>query len=76
MFTFSQFPFIIKTFRLLARHKPAKLLTTFILALLMGINAGFSIVLLIPLLQLLQPFFRTSPLFSKHGAQIWNNFEH
>ena len=51
---FSQFPFIIKTFSLLARHKPTKLLAIFILTLLMGINAGFSIVLLIPLLQLLQ----------------------
>ena len=54
MFTFSQFTFIIKTFRLLAKHKPAKLLAIFTLTLLMGINAGFSIVLLIPLLQLLQ----------------------
>ena len=54
MFIFSQFPSIIKTFRLLARHKPAKLLVIFLLTLLMGINVGFSIVLLIPLLQLLQ----------------------
>ena len=44
---------IIKTFRLLKEHKPGKLLLIFILSLFQGLNSGFSIVLLIPLLQLL-----------------------
>lgn len=49
----SPFIFIIKTFRLLCRHKPRKLLLIFLLTLFQGVNSGFSIVLLIPLLQLL-----------------------
>ncbi len=53
MFKLSWIHFIIKTLRLLAKHRLKKLLLIFFLTLLMGINAGFSIVLLIPLLQLL-----------------------
>ena len=45
--------FLIKTFRILANHKPGKLLLILLLTLLMGVNTGFSVVLLIPLLQLL-----------------------
>ena len=45
--------FIIKTVRLLKEHKPWKLLLIFLLTLIMGINSGFTIMLLIPLLQLL-----------------------
>jgi ATP-binding cassette subfamily C protein len=45
--------FIIKTFRLLREHQPWKLVLIFVLTLLMGVTSGFSIVLLIPLLQLL-----------------------
>ena len=45
--------FIIKTFRLLKQHQPRRLSGIFVLTLLMGASSGFSIVLLIPLLQLL-----------------------
>jgi len=46
--------FIAKTFKLLRAHQPWKLVLIFIITLLMGINSGFSIMLLIPLLQLLK----------------------
>ncbi len=49
----SKLLFIIKTFRLLRQHQPGKLLLILLLTLLQGITGGFSIVLLIPLLQLL-----------------------
>jgi len=45
--------FIVKTFKLLKEHQPYKLVLIFLLTLLMGVMGGFSIVLLIPLLQLL-----------------------
>lgn len=45
--------FIVKTFRLLREHQPWKLVLIFMLTLLQGVMGGFSIVLLIPLLQLL-----------------------
>lgn len=45
--------FIAKTFILLREHQPWKLVLIFMLTLLMGVTSGFSIVLLIPLLQLL-----------------------
>jgi len=49
----SKVGFIIKTFGLLRGHQPWKLLLIFVLTMLQGVTAGFSIVLLIPLLQLL-----------------------
>jgi len=45
--------FILRTFGLLRGHQPGKLFLIFLLTLLQGVTAGFSIVLLIPLLQLL-----------------------
>jgi ATP-binding cassette, subfamily C, bacterial len=45
--------YIAKTFRLLKEHKPWKLVLIFTLTLIMGVSSGFSIMLLIPLLQLL-----------------------
>ena len=45
--------FFISTFGLLRDHKPWKLTLIFLLTLLLGVTGGFSIVLLIPLLQLL-----------------------
>lgn len=45
--------FILKTFRLLRQFNPRKLFLIFLLTLFQGINSGFSIVLLIPLLQLI-----------------------
>ncbi len=45
--------FILKTFNLLREHQPGKLALIFAITLVNGINSGFSIVLLIPLLQLL-----------------------
>jgi ATP-binding cassette subfamily C protein len=44
--------FIIKTFRLSREHNPGKLVLIFLLTLFQGVNSGFSVVLLIPLLQL------------------------
>lgn len=49
----NKYLFIVRTFRLLRKHEPWKLVLIFILTLLQGITSGFSIVLLIPLLQLL-----------------------
>ncbi|MZP67309.1 MAG: hypothetical protein GT597_14315, partial [Bacteroidales bacterium] len=49
----SKVGFIIKTFGLLRGHQPWKLFLIFLLTMLQGVTAGFSIVLLIPLLQLL-----------------------
>jgi ATP-binding cassette subfamily C protein len=46
--------YILKTFRLVGNYRTGKLLLIFGLTLLMGVNSGFSIVLLIPLLQLLK----------------------
>ena len=45
--------FIINSFKLLFRYQPGKLLLLFLLTLFLGINQGFSIVMLIPFLQLL-----------------------
>jgi ABC-type multidrug transport system fused ATPase/permease subunit len=45
--------FILKTSGLLAKHKPGDFILLFLLTLFQGVNSGFSIVLLIPLLQLL-----------------------
>jgi ATP-binding cassette, subfamily C, bacterial len=47
------FNLIIRSFRILASYKPGKLALLFVLTLFQGLNSGFSIVLLIPLLQLL-----------------------
>jgi len=47
------FRFILRTFKILFSYKPWKLFLIFLLTLIQGINSGFSIVLLIPLLQLL-----------------------
>lgn len=46
-------PFILQSFQLLLSYKPGKLAVIFFLTLVMGLNSGLSIVLLIPLLQLL-----------------------
>lgn len=43
----------MKTFRLLREHQPWKLVLIFVLTIVQGVTSGFSIVLLIPLLQLL-----------------------
>ncbi len=45
--------FIVRTFRLLREHEPWKLTLIFVLTLLLGVMSGFSILMLIPLLQLL-----------------------
>ncbi len=44
---------IVSSLKLLRAHQPWKLLLIFLLTLLQGVTSGFSIVLLIPLLQLL-----------------------
>jgi ABC-type multidrug transport system fused ATPase/permease subunit len=49
----TKYLFIARTFKLLIAHNPAKLLFIFVITLLQGMTSGFSIVLLIPLLQLL-----------------------
>ncbi len=45
--------FIVRTFALLREHEPWKLVLIFVLTMLLGVMSGFSIVMLIPLLQLL-----------------------
>jgi len=45
--------FVIRSFRLLFQYNPGKLIFLALLTLFLGINQGFSIVLLIPFLQLL-----------------------
>lgn len=45
--------FILKTFNIFREHKPGRLVLIFLLTLFQGVSSGFSIVLLIPLLQLL-----------------------
>lgn len=47
------FQFILKTFKLLREHQPGQLVVIFILTLFTGVMSGFSLFLLIPLLQLL-----------------------
>ncbi len=47
------FLFVVKTFKLLRGHQPWRLVLIFTLTLLQGVMGGFSVVLLIPLLQLL-----------------------
>jgi len=49
----SRFGFVIKTLGLLREHQPWKLVLIFMLTIVQGVTSGFSIVLLIPLLQLL-----------------------
>lgn len=49
----NKYLFFIRTFGLLRDHQPWKLLLILLLTLLQGVTSGFSIVLLIPLLQLL-----------------------
>ena len=45
--------FILRSFKLLFRYQPGKLLLLFLLTLFLGVNQGFSVVLLIPFLKLL-----------------------
>jgi len=45
--------FIVRTFALLREHQPWTLALIFVLTMLLGVMSGFSIVMLIPLLQLL-----------------------
>jgi ABC-type multidrug transport system fused ATPase/permease subunit len=47
--------FILKSFTLFFRHRPLKLLSLFLITLVLGFNNGVSIVLLIPMLSLLNP---------------------
>lgn len=65
--------FILRTFSLLKEHQPGKLALIFALTLINGITAGFSIVLLIPLLQLLDVGVGNTPdqlaLFFRNAAE-------
>lgn len=47
--------FIFKSFSLFFRHKPGRLIFLFLITLFLGVNQGATIVLLIPLLELLNP---------------------
>jgi ATP-binding cassette, subfamily C, bacterial len=71
--------FLFRSATILANYKPGKLFLLFFLTLFQGLNSGFSIVLLIPLLQLLNMgssglpegpalFFRT--LSEKSGIEL------
>jgi ATP-binding cassette subfamily C protein len=62
--------FIVKTFNLLQAHRPRKLVLIFVLTLLLGVMSGFSIVMLIPLLQLLSIGAGDEP---EGIAQVINN---
>jgi ATP-binding cassette, subfamily C, bacterial len=53
VFKMNHISFIIKSFHLLRHHQPWKLILIFAITLVNGVSSGFSIVLLIPLLQLL-----------------------
>ncbi|WP_340112531.1 ABC transporter ATP-binding protein [Maribellus mangrovi] len=52
---------IIDSLHLIRRHQPARLVLIFLLTLIMGTVGGVSIVLLIPLLQLLTPGTESAP---------------
>lgn len=45
--------FALRTLRMLSRHHPWKLILVFVMTMVIGVNSGFSIILLVPLLQLL-----------------------
>jgi len=47
--------FVVRSFNLFFRHKPAKIVVLFFLSLFLGFNQGVTIILLIPLLGLLDP---------------------
>ena len=47
--------FIVRSFGLFFRHRPVRLMILFFITLFLGFNQGFTIVLLIPLLGLLNP---------------------
>jgi len=47
--------FIIRSFGLFFRYSPVRLVALFLIALFLGLNQGMTIVLLIPLLELLDP---------------------
>ena len=47
--------FILRSFSLFFRHNPKRLLTLFLVTLFLGFNQGITILLLIPLLNLLNP---------------------
>ncbi len=47
--------FIIRSFGLFFRYSPVRLVALFLIALFLGLNQGITIVLLIPLLELLEP---------------------
>jgi len=49
----SNISYIFSCFRSLSHYKPAKLMLLFVLSLILGVSQGFSIILLIPFLQLL-----------------------
>ncbi len=53
--------FFIESFRMLLNFRPGKLFILFVLTLFLGAFSGFSIVLLIPLLQLLTPSTEGQP---------------
>jgi ATP-binding cassette subfamily C protein len=65
--------FIVRTFALLREHEPWKLALIFVLTMLLGVMSGFSIVMLIPLLQLLSIGAGSEPegiaLFINHLAE-------
>lgn len=67
---------IRSVFRMLKDHRPFHLMLILLLTLFLGTGAGFSIVLLIPLLQLLSPDAQSSPqgtaLYFNQLAEKWH----
>ena len=62
--------FFIESFRMLLNFRPGKLVLIFVLTLFLGAFSGFSIVLLIPLLQILTP---STGGRTNHIATIFND---
>ena len=62
--------FFVESFRMLLNFRQGKLLLLFVLTLFLGVFSGFSIVLLIPLLQLLAP---TNGGSTNQIAKIFND---
>ncbi|MFQ3174402.1 MAG: ABC-type siderophore export system fused ATPase/permease subunit, partial [Flavobacterium sp.] len=62
--------FFIESFRMLLNFRPGKLALIFVLTLFLGAFSGFSIVLLIPLLQILTP---STGGRTNHIATIFND---
>lgn len=65
--------FIVQSFGLFFRYRPVRLVTLFLISLFLGFNQGITIVLLIPLLEMLDPA-RAAASPGKWGALLHSLF--